>query len=545
MIDAFATPFLIRWYATIIVAELLAFLGVLFSCRNWILPMFRSVSKSVWGALAVIVLCGGALRMNGLHLYATYFDGYEYTVATQAIAKSGTFHACTSKVDDTCFSQWLPTHPPASNVLYALFMRLRGGGADDFFDASALVGAASIALFFVAAFAVFGDSRKALWAALLLAFTPIHLKLSSAGMLEIGEIFYALLLLFSLSLLKERPQAKTLLLVALATLLVAQSRAEAILFCVLVVGTFAVFHRGLKSRWAASSRPDARFVAVAALLGVLFLVDVYYVRFVTTTYSGPFGVQRNINGFTWAYLTENIRPDIRFYFDNYFHPLFYSVAAIAGLILSFGSPLSMDTAFLAVWFLGFTGLFLCYGPTFGNFGHSESQHFSLIATPPLLMAAAAGIEKIAGFAKKGGGGLRVLFAVLIVSNAYFFGKRYIHTTAPAEPRFTDELFFVRSLRDRLPADSFIVTVNPNLIFANTVFSGTEMRTFDADIELLSQLAPKSRNMSFYFLEDTWCPTLAESGDHACETFKRSHKLELLERAENGSDALYRLILPTR
>jgi 4-amino-4-deoxy-L-arabinose transferase-like glycosyltransferase len=528
---------LIVWYPPIILVELSLFSIVLFSCRGVISGIFQAVPRRTWAAVALIALLGGALRMNGLHMYETYYDGYEYAVAARSIARTGAFHTCSARVDGECLSRWLPTHPPASHVLYALAMRLVGTTARGFFDSTVAVGTATVALIFIAAFALSRDPAAALWAALLLALAPLHIKLSSAGMLEIGGLFYALLALFSLSLLREKPGLRTLLLVILSTALAAQSRAEAFLFLFLSAGAVCLYGRELSRRWPAPEG-TGRGIALALLLAALALPAIYYVTHVTTSYNG-FGVERNIKGFSWRHLAENLWPNTLFYFDNHFHPVLYSLAALAGAAFILRSPLALEHAFLFGWFLSFSLLFLFYGPNFGNYGHDESQHFALSTYPPLILSAAVGISRTVAALGRYKVLAGVVLAGLVLSNAYVFDRRYIRAYGPAAPRLILEHLFVSSLKDRLPADSFIVTVNPNIVFADTDFSGSELRSFERDREALSRLAPPSR-FQYYFLENSWCAALAEQGDASCGDFKRRHDLELVARSEDGGAALYRM-----
>lgn len=519
------------WYPRLVLAEFAAFWVVLYTCRRQVCGIFREVPRKAWFVLAAVVLFGFLVRARGLHVYETYFDGYEYGVATQSLARTGEFHACTLRVDGVCLQKWLPTHPPASNLLYALVMAVRGTGEKDFFDATVTVGTLSIIVIFAAAFLLFGETAAALWAALLLSALPIHIKLSSAGMLEIGEVFYALLLLCSLLLLKEKPGRRTLLLVALSTLLLIQSRAEAILFLALAPLPAYFFCKDL--------RLGRRVVLGAGLvLLALALVDAFYVTRITTSYNG-LGVERNMKGFSLSHLADNLLPNLVFYFDNSFHPVSYTLLALAGVYWTFRKKIAVEHIFLLGWFSAYSLLFVLYGPDFGRYAYCESQHFALSTYPPLILAAAAGITATLGAARGNKGPLALFLATLILSNAHAFDSRYLRAYGPASPQMFYELAFVRSLKDRLPANAFIITINPNIIFATTDFPGSEMLNFAKEEAALSRLARRDR-FDYYFLEDSWCDHLARIGDDRCDAFKRDFDPQLVAAASHGRDKLYRM-----
>ena len=235
--------FLIHSYFYILLFEAGSLLAVLFLCRGLISEIFRAVSKRAWMLLLAIFLLGALLRSMGPHLYETYFDGYEYAVATQAMVKDREFGTCSLRVAGVCQQRSLPTHPPASNFLYALIMMILGDSHHDFFNAGVIIGSLSILLVFPVAYLFFRKESPALWSATIFSLIPIHIKLSSAGMLEIGEVFYALLMLFSLLLFRETGSRKTILLVGFSTLLLVQSRAEAVLFLFLAFGSVLLLAR--------------------------------------------------------------------------------------------------------------------------------------------------------------------------------------------------------------------------------------------------------------------------------------------------------------
>jgi len=538
---------LISYYFYILLFEFTSFFIVLFSCRNWVFKIFKKISKRTWLILALVFLLGLALRINGPHVYETYFDSYEYASSTQSMARNREFYTCTLKVENACYQKNLPAHPPSSNFLYSFIMIFIGTTENDFFNSSVIVGSISIVLFFFVAFMLFKQENIALWSAFAFSLIPIHIKLSSTGMLEIGEIFYFLLAFLSILLLKEKPNRKTFLLVIFSTVLLIQSRAEAVLFLFLVPFSIFLFRKEIFKKFSLKklfynkfdvSNIDVIFILLVVLL---FLPDIYYVTNVTHRYSS-FGIERGIKGFSIENLFKNIRPDLSFYFDSRYHPISYSILAIVGVYYVLRENLKKEYVFLFAWFLSFSLFFLLYN--YGDYEYSESQHFSLISYPPLVFFAVIGIEMIIKYLKRCRIFLIFIFVLLILSNAYFFDKTYIHAYAyaygPAKPttyEFINEYYFVKSFQKTLPTNSFIITINPSIIFANTNYSGSEAWIFLEEKDMILNVAPVEKH-NYYFFENYWCNFLSTNKNYICDELKMNYDLQLVNESSDGLDKLY-------
>ena len=524
--------FLIGSYFYILLFEFCGFLVVLFLCRGLILNIFGAVSHRTWAILFAIFIIGSFLRSQGPHLYETYFDGYEYAVATQSLARGREINTCMLRVAGSCTQKFLPTHPPAANFLFAMLMMVFGATQKDFFNAIVIVGSLSILLAFPAAFLLFGKESIALWSAFILALLPIHIKLSSAGMLEIGEVFYAWLALFSLLLWREEISRRTILAVAFSTLLLVQSRAEAILF-LLLMPLFLFLISGLSLKKLREGLVLTRLDIVFILLFCLLLVpEAYYVCCVTPR-SSSFGVARSLKGFSLHHLVDSIGPNLAFYFDNRYHPVFVSVlAAIGGLSLALSKKAANRGALLMLssWFFSFSFLFLLYGPHFGEYEKSESQHFALISYVPLVLCAAAGSAAVVAVSSRHRIALAAGVGILMLADVQSIFGRYVQAFSETTPGLIVEYYFVNHLAAVLPKDSFIVTINPNIVFADTDIAGVDLFRFLKDSEAVYREAPQEK-YHYYFFWNSWCQVFLENGSDACNDFRRNHPMTLLRAPE--------------
>ena len=248
-----------------------------------------------------------------------------------------------------------------------------------------------------------------------------------------------------------------------------------------------------------------------------------------TPRSSAFDVARSIKGFTLAHLVDNIGPDIAFYLDNRYHPVLFSVLAVIGWVSLFWTRPGADRGallLLSSWFFSFSCLFLLYGPHWGDYENSESQHFALISYVPFVLCAAAGSAAVVAAARRYRIALGAGLGILILADVQGIYGRYVTAFSQTTPSLIVEYYFANHLPKVLPKDSFIITINPSVLFAGTDLSGADLFRFLKDSEAVYRAAPRER-YHYYFFWNSWCQVLLQNGSDACDDFRKSHPMALL------------------
>lgn len=251
-----------------------------------IVSLFAGIRRKTWLWLLITFLVGGVLRFS-------VFPSYHmmYTDESLYLEMASNFNHRLQPVQcltydaagETCLP--LYTKPPGWPFLISLGFLAFGEEEGVGFFLSALFGSLSILFIFILGFLIFRSDRAGLWAAFLLALSPLHILWSHSSETNIPSTFFVLLVLAVLFLYRETSN-NTLLLPLLALFLLSVSiRYENVLFLLLMAPPFcadAIARYSSKHRTAllAGLLIIPMFLALAFVLQV---AELFYINLAFST----------------------------------------------------------------------------------------------------------------------------------------------------------------------------------------------------------------------------------------------------------------------
>ncbi|MEO7136036.1 MAG: hypothetical protein ABI024_17660 [Vicinamibacterales bacterium] len=290
-----------------------------------------------------------------------------------------------------------------------------------------------------------GAVAAGLLAGLVLMLTPEFLLWSATAAAEPSSAFFALVAAVATAHYVRQPASRSLWWMVAAVAYAAQFRPESILILAIagvIVLTQASGEFRRRAFWLGMTGGG---VLLAALM-----LHMYEVR--TEGWGTP-GERLSI-----AYVVPNLRVNGWFYLWDSRFPMWYSVAAVAGIV--FGAGRLRDRLVLVMYFAVFFVTYLFFYA--GSYNYGADVRYSMMTYVPL--AALAGLALAAAVDRFTMGTRPLRYAVVAIAVVWAFSWFTPYVRAEGDEAWgarADEAF-AKEMSMSLPANSLVLTHNPGM-----------------------------------------------------------------------------------
>lgn len=336
-----------------------------------ICAQFKKVSRKTWVLLAVIFILGLLLRTAiAPRTHRLYFDEDIYLDIGKQILLDGRGCLCNYGTPSECYSCELMKWPNGYTFMLAAAYALFGVSENTAFSFVTALSSCAVVMTFFAAYLLSKKETVGLFAALLLALTPLLIMWSTTVATEPVFVFFSIttVVLFLLS----QQDKKIFLLAMLVLAMTVQIKTEGVIL-IPIVAALLFLERNKNAR---DIMPWLIFFALITP----YMIHIYHASKVDTWGSSgeKFGI---------GYMAKNIPENLVFWINGYpniEHPLLFTILAVVGLFVW-----KRKNIFLAVWF---SAIFLLYSSFYaGSVKYGVDVRYALLQYPPLLMLAAYGM----------------------------------------------------------------------------------------------------------------------------------------------------------
>lgn len=373
---------------------------------------------------------------------------------------------------------------------------------------------------------LFDDRGAALWAALLAVLVPEPLMWSNTSSSETSAALAVLAAVASaLTFVRQRSTAALAWTVA-TTSFALQFRPESILVLPLVGGILLLL--------APRELPRRRLLAAA--LGGLVLSAVVLGHLVAVS-GESWGVTDGPR-MSAGYFLGNLRTNGLFYFENVRFPVLYTVLALLGVFRAWRREVLVPVAH----FLLFWGVFLFFYA--GSYDYGADVRYSLLSYPPLALLAGRGLSGLLDLVPTVRRTVASRAAVALVAFNFLAFLPLVRAAGEEAWAARAGVEIARQFRDRLPADSVVLTHNPNmfLVWGANAAQASYGAYEDGYVEdyLMTRYSG-----GVFFHWNYWCNAQVEEQSKVCEEILDRFPAELVDerRVRDQRFALYRLSLP--
>lgn len=485
--------------------------GLLLNARDG-LGLLRRIAGPVWAALAATIVAAFMTRAFLVpHRSYVFNDEYEHAAIAQNLRESGRFSRCEFYLDGRCLSSYLPQWVPGFHFSLARTSGIFGTGLEAAYNFNAVVGAASVAAIFLTAYLITGDSFVALTAALLLCFSPLHLKFSGNASTEaFSFLSVTLSMAAALSCFRLRTSRSLWLFLAASAwaLLVRPENGLAVAF------QASLLMRG---------RSRAGFLSWGLFL-VLLVPGLLYLPHIADVALETHGDGGHVQG--WLLLLRSLR----FWSDGRAVPAVVVLLAAAGWRWAVKEE-SVPSWWWPSYFLSF--LFLYTFINRGDLSNRDFQRNNLQLILPVVLLAALGCRGALLAAQKMRHGRLAAGAVLLTLLAgHAAGLPYVSDDI-ADPHWSRE-------RDALAAGASVVdpacvfvTYSPSTVIAILNRSSVNISYMSNEEVLAREL----RNRCLVLVRDETC---RQDRGGLCAALGRRFRLQpiRLPRERSGEELLY-------
>ncbi len=402
--------------------------------------------RRTWIGLGAITAFALALRLWVIpHTHHLFYDELTHLDLARNLARNASF--AVTLIGGTNGYDLLeapPYWPAGFHTLLSLVYLACGYSEGAAYWMNAAIGGLTAPLLFAVSLLLWEDEAAALISALILAFLPLHLKLSGCADLSVSSFFWLATSLLAFLIHRRRKTGWTFALWLATMNFAAHIRPENILMMLLLAA------------WHVRERPSQRrplvflLLALAAMAApLLALVDINIL------------VALKVFGETWLGLWENLKSNLA---DNALYLLDPAPQGALLILSAWGYRTARSAKAESAFWLAFSGgYFLLYSSFwFGNFTHwhwpTISDRYSLALYLPLLAFAGLGLSRLAKLGSRPGTTAGVACACLLILSLASYGTMF---DSPLDEQ--DRYRFLLESAGRLPKDAYVITYQPGAI----------------------------------------------------------------------------------
>lgn len=423
---------------------------IIFNFRFY-LNALKVIKRKTWSIIILIFLSALLIRLFIIpHRHQVYYDEVEHINIAENILYSNSFcESFDGSNQESNICRLIP-YPAGYHSFLSLMFYVFGDSEQTAFNTSAVIGSICVVLMFLLVYIQTRNTFLSLTASFIFNLVPAHLKFSGTTTICIFSVFFFILTMIFLELYIRRKKYSLFLLFLAALFYTIQIRAENFL-------SIPVFFFYL---WIKSDRQLPLISKTRYLFSILFFA-IMTLPLVQLIYYGI----NNFHSAGWneplltkiGHLKDHFLPNLIFFANYNFNSLLFSIFCILGCIklhLSDRKQLSYYGSFFLLFLLFYSGYHI------GRFWEGDTTRYSLILYIPLTIFC---INGLALFLDK----INFRRAFFIPSMAVFFlisllpVKDFIFSKS----KHDSEYDFILSMKDKLPADVYIISYSPALIIS--------------------------------------------------------------------------------
>ena len=371
---------------------------------------------------------------------------------------------------------------------------------------------------------LFGSTRAAVFAALVLALTPEYLIWSNTAASEPTAVCALSIAVLAIAVFIETRTSSSLVWAAVSAAYAVQFRPESVLLGLVVAGIVALSAPGeFQQRrfwWAA---------LLAVVLSAVLVGHLVAIRHEPWGTAGP--------RFSLAHLVANAPANGWFYLRDERFPAAFSGLAALGLLA--GGRGRLRFAALG-WFIAFWGVYALFYA--GSYGYGADVRYALLTFPPLAMLAGLGCDQVTRWIGRTPIGEQRAQVLLIGLLAVQFTWYLPLVRAVGEEAWAAraDVSFAEQFAELIPRNGVVLTHNPSIfLLRGTDAAQTSLAASDTDfVRFLQQRYAGGVYLHWNF----WCEVSDEVQQRFCRDTLGRYPADLVaERRERDYRfALYRL-----
>jgi Dolichyl-phosphate-mannose-protein mannosyltransferase len=443
------------------------------------------VAAASVATLAVALTVGVAPRTNRI-----FYDEQIYQNVGQNLADLRRAQLCNDGVlvDGRlrCVSGEYNKQPYAYPHLLSVAYRMFGVSTTPAFVINALAMGLTVAALYLLVLVLFSDRIAALFAALLLAFTPEQIAWSATAAVEPSAALACVAALLAAACFVRWRRTAALVGTAIAAAYAIQFRPESLLIAcvvVLLVWQRAPEEFGRTRFWWAG----LLFIALAAV----------HSAHLAAVRHEPWGTMHD--RLSVAYVVNNVRVNAGFFVWDARFPMTCTLLAIAGATARRVAPGRLT---LLAYFALFFGIALPFYA--GSYDYGADVRYSLATYPPIMVLAGLGTARFVQWLDG-----RVPRVVAVVAIALAIAAQFVAGYLPVVRSTTDgawaaraDVAFARSLVGDLRGNTYVLTHNPGMFQVWGISAG-QMSLAATNPAFLYDLAARFRG-GVYLHWNFWC-----------------------------------------
>jgi hypothetical protein len=481
-----------------------------------------AMSAAVMGLAAC--LAGGVAPLTN----RIYYDEQIYQGIAQNLSDLRLAQMCNDGTVEyghlQCWRGEYNKQPNGFPYLVSVVYRLSGVG----YWTASRVNVASAALLagvvFLLAATLFQDVRVGLFAALIAALMPEHLRWSHTAAAEPAATAAGAFAVMAAAHFVRSRTTSALAWTIAATAFAVQFKTESVVLALVVVSVIVV--------WAPSELRRRRLWEWALAGAVLAAPLVAHLIAVRNEAWGATGVR-----WSWQFVAANLQTNGRFYLADWRFPALYTALAFVALALWRDRRATLMTF---GYFCVFFGLYLAFYA--GSYNYGADVRFALMTFPPLAILAGAGAVAVAGGLERVG--IRPGQAELLVAGAVAFQfltyMPWVRAVGEEAWAARADVSFSERVAAKLPRNAIVLTHNPS-VFHAMGYSAAQLSLATEPNYVKEVLIPRYRGGVFLHW-NFWCnvsdPVQQEFCTSTLERFPHALFAEYRER--DYRYAFYRL-----
>lgn len=498
------------WIALVLFVLLSA--GIVLNFRSLRFSLSGITRKSL-ALLSVILLASLVLRIYAApHRHWVFYDEYEHINAAKNMLDQHLFSRCDFYLDGHCYSSGITQWPPGYHFLLSLVFALFGASESVAYNFNIFLAFLSILLIFIAAYLATQRTPIALISALLLAFSPLHLRFSANSSLEMASFVFLLASFIALLFFERERTKQSLFMLAALCAYTILLRAENGIILVL----FPLF--------LAMRRVKMRNFLSSVYLFVLFIPYFLYLPNIRRML-----IIESLDNRLFESIQQRFIHNLSFFCNSFFNPLIFTLMAAVGCLFLF-----KDKKKVSVWFCFYMAVFFFIYTFIHKVSLASEDRYNLQFYFPLVIFAASGLYSCYIFMRKfiKKGWLIVMFLGVVVLSGYVGKFSHIYVKPNQDEgdffQFQHDLFLEGKSFD----DSYVfVTYNPCSMITSTGRSAVHVYYLFDDAIFDEYL--KTRPL--VLVDDYWCEK-----DRAgyCASIKRKYVLEKINTGVSDAVSFY-------
>lgn len=490
---------LIRVIPIFLAIAFFSLIALLVVNRKEIRSAFAGVSRKVWAAVFIIFVIAMFMHAFVAPLtHRVYFDEDIYANIGQNILLEGKGILCNRGVLEPqphCYEYILNKQPMGHQFLFSVVYAIFGVNELPLHIMTMLLGALASVFLFTTAYLLTKRTDVGLFAALMLALTPVVIQWSATISAETYLLFFSLMSMTFLLIYVQQAKQKIsmLLLAAVSFAYTLQLRPEGYLILIPAALVLVFYDKNLKEKIGKLS-----FVVPIAVMFLLAMPTIIHTT--SAINRDPWGSD-NGHVFGLEYLNNNISVNTGFFFENSHFPMIFTLLAFLGGAVVLWKKDYKLASLLLVWFFVF---FIIYGLFYaGSFEYGVDERFSDTLYPALLIFAGIGVYSIKDLlVRKTKLSKNAAFVLLSIVLVVVFIPFYSFTSQIGEQATVARVQhdFAYSIRSEIPKNCIIMDHVPSIWL---VMGYPSMQTwFGQNQEVMDWAFNTTDCVMFY--EAYWC-----------------------------------------